>query len=69
MEITIPYNILKNVEKASQELGLTREEVVAKAVLLYLKNLKEFEALSSEINQWEEVSINDSNNFLEKNEL
>ena len=69
MEITIPNNLLKNIERASRDLGLSKEEVVAKAVLLYLRNLKEFEELNSELEQWEEAGINDSNEFFEKRDL
>ena len=69
MEITISNNLLKNVEKASRDLGLSKEEVVARAVLLYLRNLKEFEELNSELEQWEEAGIIDSKEFFEKNEL
>lgn len=56
MEVEIPLQLRRNITKASKELGLSNEEIVSKAVLMYLKNLKEFKSLYKEMREWEALS-------------
>jgi hypothetical protein len=67
MEINLSNDILKNIEKASKELNIPKNEVVARAVLLYLRNLKAFESLQDEIEEWEEAGIEDNLTWEENN--
>ena len=69
MEIEISKNIKTNIEKAAKELGLSEKEIIVKALNSYFRNLKQYLMLQKEINEWEEVGIEDSNNFFERNNL
>jgi hypothetical protein len=69
MEINISNEILTNIERASKELGLTEKEVVTRALILYLKNLKEYTKLQEELDELEELSFEDTNDFFETNNL
>jgi hypothetical protein len=69
MEIELTKDVMRNVKIASEELGISEKEVVVRAVLLYLRNVKEFEALQEEMKEWEEAGIEDANNFFQKHNL
>ena len=60
MQIEIPKKISENIEKVSQELGLDKKELIARAIILYLHSIKEHTDLIEEIKAWEKASIEDS---------
>ena len=63
MQIEIPKEVSKNMEKASQELGLDKKELIARAITLYLHSIQEHIDLKYEIEAWEKAGIEDSINF------
>ena len=67
MEIEFSKDLSRNVDLASRELGITKKEVIARAVFLYLRNVKEFEALNKEIQEWEEAGVEDAIDWEEEN--
>ena len=69
MEIEVPKELLENIKTASKELGLSEKEIIAMALNLYLRNIKDYASLREEINAWEESGAQDYGNFLEKNSL
>ena len=69
MEIDISNELSKNVGIAARKMGLSEEEVVARAVMIYLKNLKEYADLQREIDGWEEAGTEDADNFFRVNNL
>ena len=62
-------DLLRNVELIAKGLGITKKEVMSRAVGLYLRNLREVESLESEMRIWEEIGEEDSVNFFEKHRL
>ena len=69
MEIEISKDISENVTQASKELGLSKEELIARAIKLYLLSMKKYIKLKEEMLDWEEAGIEDANNFLEESNL
>lgn len=63
MQIEIPKEVSKNIEKASQELGLDKKELISRAIMLYLHSIQEHIGLKEEIEAWEKAGIVDSINF------
>ncbi len=59
MEIEISRDIENKVERASQELGLSKKEIVARALQLYLLSIKDYIELKEEIDTWEEAGRQD----------
>ncbi len=69
MEIEISEETYKDVENASKELGINEKEVIAKALKLYLLNLKAQLMLKEELEIWESASIEDLANFNKEHNL
>mgnify|MGYP001560223214 CR=1 FL=1 len=67
MEIEIPKEIDSNMENVSKEIGLSKEEIVARALVLYLANLKDYLFLKEEMSDWEETGIEDTAKWNEEN--
>lgn len=59
MEIEISPELLKNMEKASKELNLNEEELIVRAIKLYLNNIRDQLELREEMDAWEEASEED----------
>lgn len=60
MEIKIPQEVSQEIEKASKDLGMKRNELISRAVRSYLKKIKKQSELDEEINAWENATIKDS---------
>jgi len=60
MEIEIPKDISGEIERTSQEMGLKKKELMARAIKLYIRDIKEQEDLNTEIDAWERAAIRDS---------
>lgn len=69
MEIEISKDISENLKQASQELGLSKEELITRAVKLYLLSMKKYLELKEEMSDWEEAGVEDASSFLETNSL
>lgn len=67
MQIDLPEDISKSIEKASIQLGLNKKEVITRAIILYLKNVKEYAELQVEMAEWEEAGIEDLINWEKAN--
>lgn len=57
--ITIPKNLIKEVDKIRRDFGISQEDFLVNAVLYYFKNLKERVDLKKELEIWEKVSDQD----------
>lgn len=66
MEVEISEDILRNIEKASRELGLNKKEIINRAVRLYLHNILKEEKLKEEFEAWEMAGIEDLKKFEEQ---
>ena len=67
MEVKLTNEMDYNIENASKEMGLSKEEIIARALRLYLANLKEYLDLKKEIYAWEEAGIEDTSNWEKEN--
>jgi len=63
MEIEISDDILKNIEEASEKLGVKDRELILRAIKFYLHNLREQIEFNSELQAWESAGVQDSINF------
>lgn len=63
MEVEISEDISKNIERASQELGVNKKEFVSRAIRFYLHSIVEEESLKEELEAWEKAGIEDLENF------
>ena len=55
-DIKIPEETSEKLDKASEILGLNKEKLVDRALLLYLDNLEKYLDLKRELNFWDELS-------------
>ena len=69
MEIDIAIDVLSSVKRASKDIGLSEEEIVRRAVIIYLRNLRKQSDLNKEISSWEEAGEYDSNSFFDRYNL
>lgn len=63
MEIEISKDISENLERASKEFGLNEEEIILRAIKLYLYSIREQLSLKEEIEAWEIAGMEDIVNF------
>jgi len=62
-EVVIPKDTLRRIGNASELLGVGKQELVDKALLLYLDNLNKFLDLKREFKEWDALSDEALNNF------
>ena len=55
-DIKIPEETSEKLDKASEILGLNKEKLIDRALLLYLDNLEKYLDLKKEFNLWDELS-------------
>ena len=63
MQIELPKDISKKVEEASKRLGIKKQQLVDKAVLLYLDNISKYLDLKQEVKEWDYLSDEALTNF------
>ncbi len=56
MQIQISKGINKKIKKASRILGIEEEEIVDRAILLYLDNIEKYLELKKEFKEWDILS-------------
>ena len=56
MEIEITKDLDKKLSEISKELGLDKEEVVNRALLLYMDSINKMLLLKKEMNVWDKLS-------------
>ena len=56
MEIEILKDLDKKLSEISKELGLDKEEVVNRALLLYMDSINKMLLLKKEMNVWDKLS-------------
>ena len=56
MEIEIPKDLDKKLSEISKELGLDKEEVVSRALLLYMDSINKMLLLKKEMSVWDKLS-------------
>lgn len=55
-EIKMSIDTLDKIGKASEVLGIKKQELVDRAVLLYLDNIDKYLALKREMKEWDALS-------------
>lgn len=55
-EIKMSTDTLDKIGKASEVLGIKKQELVDRAVLLYLNNIDKYLALKREMKEWNALS-------------
>ncbi|HLC91184.1 MAG TPA: hypothetical protein VJI15_05455 [Candidatus Nanoarchaeia archaeon] len=56
MEVVIAKDILVKITEVSEALGIEKEEVVDRAILLYLDNIDKYLDLKKEMKGWDALS-------------
>ena len=56
MQIEIPKELSKKLEQTSKRLGVKKEDLVDKAILLYLDNINKYAELKKEMKDWDFLS-------------
>ena len=56
MQVEIPQDTSKKLEKMSKELGIDRKQFVERAILLYIDNLSKYMSLKHEMKEWDILS-------------
>ena len=56
MEIEIPKDLDKKLSEISKELGLNKDEVVSRALLLYMDSINKMLLLKKEMSVWDKLS-------------
>ena len=63
MEIQISKDIDKKIKEASMILGLEEDEIIDRAILLYLDNIQKYLELKKEFKAWDKLSDEALENF------
>ena len=63
MQIQISKDTNKKIREASKILGLEEEEIVYRAILLYLDNIEKYIELKKEYKEWDKLSDEALANF------
>lgn len=63
MQIELPKDTSKKVEEASKRLGIKKQQLVDKAILLYLDNISKYIDLKKEMKWWDYLSDEALTNF------
>lgn len=66
MELTISLQIDNQIQKASQLLGLNKNELIERAILYYLSDIMNNLNLRQEFEDWDNLSDEALNNFEKK---
>ena len=56
MQIEIPSDTSKKVKEVSKLLGIKKQQLIDKAILLYLDNISKYVNLKQEIVEWDYLS-------------
>jgi len=56
MQIELPKETSKKVHRASELLGIQNQELVQRALIVYLDNLEKYMALKQEMKDWDTLS-------------
>lgn len=63
MEIELPKDVNKKLSEVSDFLNLEEEEIVNRALLLYLDNIEKYIELKKELKAWDKLSDEALENF------
>lgn len=63
MQIELPKDTSKKVEEASKRLGIKKQQLVDKAILLYLDSISKYLDLKKEMKGWDYLSDEALTNF------
>ena len=56
MQIEIPKGLSRKLEQMSKRLGVKKEDLVDRALLLYLDNISKYAELKKEMKDWDFLS-------------
>lgn len=63
MEIEIPKGTSKKIDETAKLLGIKKQELIDRAILLYLDNLSKYLELKKEMREWDILSDEALTNF------
>ena len=63
MEITLTEEDMNKINEAGRLTGLEKREIIRKALIVYLENLKEMQRLENETQSWDKLSDESLLNF------
>ena len=56
MQIELPKELSEKLEQASKQLGIKKEDLVDRALLLFLDNISKYAELKKEMKDWDFLS-------------
>ena len=56
MQVEIPTDTSKKIERVSKILGIGKKELVDRAILLYLDDISKYTELRKEMKEWDALS-------------
>ena len=63
MQVQISKDVDKKIKEASRILGLEEEEIIDRAILLYLDNIQKYLELKKVVKIWDKLSDEALENF------
>ena len=63
MQIEIPKDTSRKIDQVSELLGIKKQRLVDKAILLYLDNINKYLDLKKEMKEWDYLSDEALSNF------
>lgn len=69
MEIELTKETLTVLDHLSRESGMSRKDIISRAISNYIKSLRNQKKLKKELSTWEKAGLEDSEAFLSRNNL
>ena len=63
MQIELPEEVSEKLEETSKRLGIKKEDLVDRAVSLYINNISKYAKLKKEMKDWDFLSDEALTNF------
>jgi len=63
MQFEISKNMDRKIEEASKEMGIDKEEVINRAISLFLEDVRKMKDLEKEMKTWDKLHVEALSNF------
>ena len=63
MQFEISKNMDRKIEEASKEMGIDKEEVIIRAISLFLEDVRKMKDLEKEMKTWDKLHVEALSNF------
>ena len=63
MQFEISKNMDRKIKEASKEMGIDKEEVINRAISLFLEDVRKMKDLEKEMKTWDKLHVEALSNF------